>query len=424
MIRPGEVGTIPTQMRATVLSGRGTGSLAVRSIPVARPGPRQLLARVDAAGICTSVNKLVDQGAEHPLMHGWDPAVHPAIVGDEGVVTIVDVGPELADEWAVGQRCAVQPAVDIAPINHLDRYDDEGRGVAKVAVGYSLPGLLAEYILIPEEVLEAGCLLPLPEDSLPAGHAGIAEPISCIISSHAHHMHLSQPDRTKARTAMTGLKPGGVTVVIGVGPMGRIHVDLAIAVRPRVIVATARRDERLAWIRDTFGARAAAAGVELVTVNTTTQDLAAAVKKASDGAGADDLIVTAADGALMEQVQHLLARYGVLDLFAGLKPGEEIIGIDERFVHYQEINITGSSGGGPWDIIETLRLMAAGEIDAAAHIGHVGDLDHAPELLGMARDGRVQGKAIVYPHRRCADIANVERWTADDEQRYFAEAEA
>lgn len=422
MNRPGEVGAIPTEMRATTLSGVGTDSLAVQSIPVPRPGPRQLLARVDAAGICTSVNKLVDQGSKHPLMHGWDPAEHPAVVGDEGVVTVVEVGVELRDEWNVGQRCAVQPAVDIAPINHLGRYDDDGQGVSKVAVGYSLPGLLAEYILITEEVLEAGCLIPLPDGGLPAGHAAIAEPISCIISSHAHHMHLSQPDRTKARTASTGLKPGGVTVVIGVGPMGRIHVDLAIAARPRVIIATARRDERLEWIHQTFGQRAAAAGVELVTVNTTTEDLAAVVKQISDGAGADDLIVTAADGALMEQVQHLLARYGVLDLFAGLKPGEEIIGIDERFVHYQEINITGSSGGGPWDVIETLRLMAAGEIDAAAHIGHVGDLDHAPELLGMARDGRVQGKAIVYPHRRSDAIRDVNRWSAEDEQHYLATA--
>ena len=210
-------------------------------------------------------------------------------------------------------------------------------------------------------------------------------------------------------------------MVIGVGPMGRIHVDLAIAARPRVIVATARRDERLAWIHETFGERATAAGVELVTVNTTAQDLAAIVDRVSEGAGADDLIVTAADGALMERVQHLLARYGVLDLFAGLKPGEEIIGIDERFVHYQEINITGSSGGGPWDVIESLRLMAAGEIDAAAHIGHVGDLDHAPELLGMARDGRVQGKAIVYPHRRSETIRDVSRWSAADEQRYLAD---
>jgi D-arabinose 1-dehydrogenase-like Zn-dependent alcohol dehydrogenase len=187
-------------------------------------------------------------------------------------------------------------------------------------------------------------------------------------------------------------------------------------------VATARRESRLAWIRETFGQRATAAGVELVTVNTETEDLAAVVKRVSGGAGADDLIVTAANGPLMEQVQHLLARHGVLDLFAGLKPGEEIIGIDERFVHYQEINITGSSGGGPWDVIETLRLMAAGEIDAAAHIGHVGDLDHAPELLGMARDGRVQGKAIVYPHRRTETIRDVTRWSAADEQRYLAGA--
>ena len=53
------------------------------------------------------------------------------------------------------------------------------------------------------------------------------------------------------------------------------------------------------------------------------------------GEPAPDVTLTAADGALMESVQHLVARYGVLDLFAGLKPGEEIIGIDERFVHYQ-----------------------------------------------------------------------------------------
>ncbi len=421
VVRPGSVGPIPAEMRAAVLSGRGTEALAVQTIPVPKPGPRQVLARVDAAGICTSVNKLIDQGAEHPLMHGWDPARWPAIVGDEGVVTIVEVGEELRDRWSAGQRCAVQPAVDITPINHLERYDDNGRGVAKVAVGYSLPGLLAEYILITEEVLEAGCLLTLPDDSLPAGHAGIAEPISCIISSHAHHMHLSQPDRTQARTATTGLRPGGVTVVIGAGPMGRIHVDLAIAARPRVIIASARRQERLDWLHETFGARAAAAGVELITVNAATGDLAAKVREVSSDSGADDLIVTAADGALMESVQHLLARYGVLDLFAGLKPGEEIIGVDERFVHYQEINITGSSGGGPWDVIETLRLMAAGEIDAAAHIGHVGDLDHAPELLQMAREGRVQGKAIVYPHRRSEAVLDVARWSAEDERRYLAD---
>jgi len=410
----------PSTMRAAVLSGNGVEQLAVRTVPVPTPGPGQLLCRVDAAGICTSVNKLLDQGAEHPLMHGWDPGLHPAIVGDEGTVTVVAVGEDLRDRFEPGGRYCVQPAVDLAPIQHLDRYTNEGRGVAKIAVGYSLPGLLAEYVLIGEEVLAAGCLLPLPGDDLPAGHAAIAEPISCVISSHAHHLHLAQPDATEPRNPTNGLRPGGVVVVIGAGPMGRMHVDLALAARPRVIIASARREARLDWLRTTFGQRADSLGVRLETVNATEANLPAVVDGLTDGRGADDVIVTVADGEVIESAQHLLARYGVLDLFAGLPAGSELIAIDERFVHYQEINITGSSGGGPWDIIETLRLMAAGDIDAGAHIGHVGDLQHAPELLMMARERRVEGKAIVYPHRRTESIVNVRRWDAEDEQHYLA----
>jgi L-iditol 2-dehydrogenase len=407
-------------MRAAVLAGLGADALAVREVPVPRPGPGQLLGRVDAAGICTSVNKLLDQGADHPLMHGWDPARHPAIVGDEGVVTIVDVGRDLVGRYAVGERHAVQPAVDLAPMANLERYRDRGRGVAKIAVGYTLPGLLAEYVLIGEEILAAGCLLPLPAPDLPAAHAAIAEPVSCVISSHAHHVHLSQPDVTRPRTATSGLRPGGVVVIIGAGPMGRLHADLALAARPRAIVVTARRDERLAWVRATFGARAEALGVRLETVNALRDDLVATVDHLSEGRGADDVIVTAADRGVVEAAQRLVARHGVLDLFAGLRPGAEMVAVDGRFVHYRELNITGSSGGGPWDVIEALRLMAAGEMDAAVHIAHVGDLEHAPRLLAMARDGVVEGKAVVYPHRRAGTITDVTRWGADDERRHLA----
>ena len=420
-ILPGDAGVpIPAEMRAAVLDGTGAGHLVVRRVPVPRPGAGQLLARVDAAGICTSVNKLLDQGPAHPLMHGWDPVAHPVIVGDEGVVTLVEAGESLRDRYRPGLRFAVQPAVDIAPIQHLDRYRDHGRGVAKIAVGYTLPGLLAEYILIGEEVLAAGCFLPLPDDDLPSAHAAIAEPISCIISSHAHHVHLTQPDRRQPRVASSGLLPGGIVVVIGAGPMGRIHVDLALAARPRVIIATARRQDRLDWLRRTFGDRARQLGVHLELVDTSQADLAAVVERLSQGRGADDVIVTAADRDVVEAAQHCLARYGVLDLFAGLAPGSEHVAIDARFVHYQEVNITGSSGGGPWDILETLRLMAEGQIDAGAHIAHIGDLEHAPELLRMARQREVAGKAVVYPHRRSEAIATVPRWDGEDERRYLA----
>ena len=86
---------IPVEMRALVLDGAGWDNLAIRRVPVPRPAPGQLLARVDCAGICTSLLKLIDQGSSHALIYGMDLALYPAILGDEGTLTLVQVGAEL-----------------------------------------------------------------------------------------------------------------------------------------------------------------------------------------------------------------------------------------------------------------------------------------------------------------------------------------
>ncbi|NIN97356.1 MAG: hypothetical protein GTO49_20735, partial [Anaerolineae bacterium] len=94
----GEAGAsfnIPDEMRALVLDGTGFDHLQIRKVPVPRPGPRQMLARVDAAGICTSNIKLVEQGPKHSLLYGWDITRYPLILGDEGSITLVEVGEEL-----------------------------------------------------------------------------------------------------------------------------------------------------------------------------------------------------------------------------------------------------------------------------------------------------------------------------------------
>src|ERR1039458_2679588 len=72
----------PTTMRALVLDGIGFEHLAIKGVPMPKVGPSQLLARVDAAGICTSLIKLIEQGPDHKLMYGWDPAQFPLILGD------------------------------------------------------------------------------------------------------------------------------------------------------------------------------------------------------------------------------------------------------------------------------------------------------------------------------------------------------
>ena len=410
---------IPEQMRALVLDAAGFEHLAVRSVPTPRPGPKQMLARVDAAGICTSLIKLIEQGSNHPLLSGWDITRFPLILGDEGSVTLVEVGAELRDRYCPGQRYVVQPAVDCAPINHRERYRDAARGVFKMGVGYTLAGHLAEYILIPEEILAAGCLLPLPDAKLPYAHAALGEPFSCAISAQDHHVHLTQENPLEPRGVVKGLKPGGVAVVLGAGAMGRMHLALAMSYRPRAIVAVDLVESRLEVVRHLFSQRAASLGIDLRVLNPSKVDVKQVVNDLTSFTGADDVIVAVGARPAIADAQGLVGRGAVLNLFGGLKKGDDIVGFDTTLVHYKEINITGSSGGSPWDVARTLELMAQGEIDAGDHIAKIGDLEHAPEFLQMIKAQAIDGKAVVYPHRRTSEIRSVRSWTAEDERNYL-----
>lgn len=412
--------SIPAEMRALVLDGRGFEHLHITKVPTPRPGPHQMLARVDAAGICTSLIKLVEQGPDHELAHGWDVTRYPFILGDEGSITLVEVGAALRDKYAPGERYVIQPAVDVPPINHKERYRGGGRGIRKIAVGYTLGGHLAEYILITEEVLAADCLLPLPSNDLPYAHAAMGEPLSCVISSQDHHMHLIQDSPLSPRRMVKGIKPGGVTVIVGAGAMGRMHVDLALSYRPRALVVSDFIAERLERVRDLFGARAEGLGITLHAVNVNETNLKQLVSELTAQRGADDVIVAVGSRTAIESAQELVGRGAVLNLFGGLKKGDSIVGIDTNIVHYKEINLTGTSGGSPWDVARTLELMAAGEIDAGMHITRIGDLEHAIEFLKMIQAQQIDGKAVVYPHRRTSEIRAVRAWSAADEQAYLS----
>jgi L-iditol 2-dehydrogenase len=378
-----------------------------------------MLARVDAAGICTSLIKLIEQGPNHPLLSGWDITSFPLILGDEGSVTLVEVGAELREHYNPGERYVIQPSVDIAPINHRERYRDGARGVNKVAVGYTLAGHLAEYVLVTEEILQAGCLLPLPDSSLPFAHAALSEPFSCVISAQDHHLHLTQENPLGPRGVIKGLKAGGVTVIQGAGAMGRMHVALAMSYRPRAIVVADLVESRLEVVRRLFAPRAAELGIDLLTLNPTKDDLREAVNGLTNYAGADDVIVAVGARQVIADAQALLARGSVLNLFGGLKKGDDTVGFETSMVHYKEVNITGSSGGSPWDVARTLDLMAAHEIDAGDHIARIGDLAHTADFLQMIKAAAIDGKAVVYPHRRSGEIRTVKSWTAKDEQDYL-----
>ena len=407
---------LSSQMRALVLSGTGFEHLSVRTVPTPTPGPRQILARVDAAGICTSLIKLVAQGPEHSYLYGWEVSKHPLILGDEGAVTLVQIGEELKNDFEVGARYVVQPAVDHAPVNHRERYRNV-ESVHKLAVGYTLAGHLAEYMLITEEVLEAGCLLPLP-DGLAAAHAALSEPLSCVVSSQDHHLHLRQSNPQAPREVFKGIKPGGVTVIVGAGAMGRMHVDVALGYRPKTIIVTDFLEARLARVRTLFGNKAAAQGTALYVVQGGAE-VRALIDRVSDHHGADDVVVAVGSPEAAQAAQIYGGRGSVLNLFGGFTTSDRTVVLDGNIVHYQETVVTGSSGGSPWDVARTLSLLEEGALEVAGHIAAIGDLAHAPALLERVKNQELDGKAVVYPHRRSERVTEVESWSLEDERTYL-----
>jgi threonine dehydrogenase-like Zn-dependent dehydrogenase len=167
---------IPSKMKAWTLNGAGFENLGVDGEPVEQdvpePGPRELLLRVDAVGICFSDVKLTRAGNKHPRILDRDLSKDPTRPGHEAAMTVAKVGSHLADRYRVGDRFTIQADVFY-----------KGKSIA---FGYVIPGAYSEYVLVGEEILEGdegSYLLPLP-DGMGYVEAALCEPWACVEASY------------------------------------------------------------------------------------------------------------------------------------------------------------------------------------------------------------------------------------------------
>jgi threonine dehydrogenase-like Zn-dependent dehydrogenase len=164
--------TLPTTSLAWPFRGRGLASLGVDGQPVVEPmpacGPEQVLVRVDALGLCASDAKMVRMGQDYPLFFPRDFDRHPARLGHEAALTVIEVGERWRSHFEPGQRLGVQANV----YNH---------GLRTI-FGVNLPGAMAQYLTLDEAVLagdEGSYVFPVP-DSLTYVDIALLEPWSCV----------------------------------------------------------------------------------------------------------------------------------------------------------------------------------------------------------------------------------------------------
>lgn len=411
--------SVPKTMKALVLSGVGEKNLRLTTVEVPECGENQLLARVDAAIACASDNKLIDQGADHALMYGWDVSKYPIIIGHEGSVTIVKVGKNLKGRYHVGQRFAIQPAVPTGPRHYRERYRDNAKGVNKIAVGYTLPGVFAEYVLITEEVIDSGCLLPLPDEKIPYFGAALAEPFSCVIAAQERIVHILKDSPTSPRRAELGPKRNGVTLIIGAGPMGLMHIEVAMSYHPSKIIVSEILKKRLEKASKIFQEKAKQRGISLIC--TDSNHLEEVIGRETDGRGVDDVIVALGIAKVQEKSFDYLAPGGVTDLFGGTPFSERMIQVDTHRIHYDGVTVVGSSGSDPSDVARALDMMSKGLIDPGNYVVKCGGLDAAVSLIRAVRNREIDGKGVIYPHAR-HPLFSVEGWNLEKEREFLEDA--
>ena len=377
-------------MKTKAIRIHGVDDLRLEEFELPKIKEDEILARVVSDSICMSSHKLAMQGNAHKRVRE-DLAKRPIIIGHEFCGTLVEVGKKWAGTFKVGDKFAIQPALNYKGTLFAPGYSYEHIGGA------------ATHVVIPAEVMEMDCLLPYKAEAFYMG--SLSEPVSCIVGAYHAQYH------TKGGSYVHEMgiaKGGSLALLAAVGPMGMGAIDFAIHCdrRPSRVVVTDIDEARLARASSIFTVEEARKrGVELVYVNTKgLSDPVARLKELNGGRLYDDVFVFAPVKPVVEMGDRLLGSDGCLNFFAG--PTDTSFSALFNFydVHYESHHLVGTSGGNTADIRESLEMMADGRLNPVAMITHVGGLNAVPRTT-IDLDKIPGGKKLIYTHKKLDLVA-------------------
>jgi len=311
---------------------------------VFRPGPHQILAKVEVVGLCFSDLKLLKQFTGHvrkgPVVDGIDldvlkdipsyvPNEAPTVPGHETVVRIAAVGPGV-EKYQPGQRFLVQ--TDYRWLHTAS---------SNAAFGYNFEGALQEYVLMDERVITApdGESMLIPASEAFSGSAiALAEPWACVEDAYV----------SKERTT---LRAGGQMLIV-------VEAELP--------------QGRLTNLFEHYGLPAQ---ITWVSKSSPPADLDIEILRARDpedlkDAGYDDVIYFGSDAGTVEGLFAKVAPHGILNIvLCGDRFGRPVTTMVGR-VHYGGIRIIGTTDGDPAESMK--HLPRTGEIRHGDRIDVVG----------------------------------------------------
>ncbi len=297
-------------------------------------GPDELLVRHDACGICYSDVKVIRAGGEHPRLYGRDLSKEPVVLGHEVTLTVVGVGEELRDQYAVGQRYAVQ-----AEIYYHGR---------NLSYGYMIQGGMSQYNVLGTEVLRGdhGSYLIPVQASTGYAEAALTEPWACVEA--AYNIHYRQGMRHRGIAWFLGGTIGQIRSGTDVGNLSySLSRGFDRLSHPDIVLLTDVPQPFGNWLKE----RSAALGVEVIERNgltpaqygTAWADITPCGTGSGEGIRRRDHMLGPASSHAISAAFCTLARGGILNLVSDL-PLPQRVAIDTGWLHYDHMTIVGGRG--------------------------------------------------------------------------------
>jgi len=363
----------------------GVHDLRLEEFELPEMAEDEIQARIITDSLCLSTWKVQNQGAKHKKLPN-DLENNPVIMGHEFCGIIEQVGAKWQHLYKPGDKFVAQP--------NLMREDT-------FTMGYSFPyvGGEATKVIIMNEAIEKGCLLPYKGDSFFEG--ALVEPLSCIIAGFKANFHLR--DRNDYDHTM-GIKVGGALAILGgTGPMGSLAIDYAIhgEKRPSVLVVTGSTPSKLERSKKLYTTEDAAKhGVELHYVLTPKGSNFVEELKAltPGGKGFDDIFLMVAQEDMVTKSEQLLAWDGCLNFFAGPSDSKFTAPINFYNIHYNATHFVGTSGSNTQDMKDAIRCIENKVVDLAKIATHIMGLNDVCQSI-MQLPQLPGGKKIVYSQK-------------------------
>lgn len=308
------------------------GQFELREQPIYEVGPDQVLVRIAYCGICPWDVRVYSGNKNVPL---------PRVMGHEASGRIVKVG-EAVKHMLVGQRVMADFIVKCGVCINCRR------GRSNRCLHPQFPnGAYEDFAVVPYRNIH-----PIRRDTTSFKAAAFTEPLACVVRGQK----------------MLDLSPGEVELVIGAGPIGLMHMQVARRFGARVIVADLIQ-ERLD-LAHRLGAD--------VVHNSSAGDLKQVVKDVSGGRGADAAVVAVGVSPVVVEAADCLADGGRLNIFAGIYPAHPLQ-IDPNLIHYRELVITGSADSTAEDMHTALEYIETGQVQVEPLISHLLPLERLGE---------------------------------------------